>query len=219
MGKSKEGALTTDTRNTFKMVSDGSTESEALAKLVTGGADMSGGCAHTLRLYSNTNGAIELTDLAEEMHKAGREVNAGSMARAERMLMAQFLTLDTLFNSLAQRAKGQETFRGLETLTRLALKAQSQARTTAETLAVMKNPIPCIRQTNITNGPQQVNNGQPSAAHAATFHQPDKVLEADAQERMDTRALSQTVRANTELATMGEIDRPKVGRRKSKGSA
>ena len=111
MGKSKEGALTTDTRNTFKMVSDGSTESEALAKLVTGGADMSGGCAHTLRLYSNTNGAIELTDLAEEMHKAGREVNAGSMARAERMLMAQFLTLDTLFNSLAQRAKGQETFR------------------------------------------------------------------------------------------------------------
>ena len=89
----------------------------------------------------------------------------------------------------------------------------------AETLAVMKNPIPYIRQTNITNGPQQVNNGQPSAAHAATFHQPDKVLEADAQERMDTRALSQTVRANTELATMGEIDRPKVGRRKSKGSA
>ena len=127
------------------MADDGSTESQALAKLMTGGADMSGGCAHTLKLYSNTNDTIDLTDLAEEMHKAGQEVNAGNMARAERLLMAQFLTLDTLFNNLAQRAKGQETFRGVEVLTRLALKAQSQARTTAETLAVMKNPMPYIR--------------------------------------------------------------------------
>lgn len=71
------------------MADDGSTESQALAKLMTGGADMSGGCAHTLKLYSNTNDTIDLTDLAEEMHKAGQEVNAGNMARAERLLMVR----------------------------------------------------------------------------------------------------------------------------------
>ena len=206
-------------RNSFRMADDGSTESQALAKLMTGGADMSGGFAHTLKLYSNTNDTIDLTDLAEEMHKAGQEVNAGNMARAERLLMAQFLTLDTLFNNLAQRAKGQETFRGVEVLTRLALKAQSQARTTAETLAVMKNPMPYIRQTNIANGPQQVNNGQQAdgVAHAANFQQPDEVLEAN-EKRVDTRAITQAGRADTKLATVGAIDRPKVRSRQGKSS-
>ena len=41
---------------------------------------------------------------------------------------------------------------------RLALKAQAQARSTAEALALLKNPMPYIRQANIANGPQQVNN-------------------------------------------------------------
>ncbi len=47
---------------------------------------------------------------------------------------------------------------------RLALKAQAQARSTAEALALLKNPQPYIRQANIANGHQQVNNTYASAS-------------------------------------------------------
>ena len=47
---------------------------------------------------------------------------------------------------------------------RLAMKAQSQCRATAEALALMKNPQPYIRQANIAQGPQQVNNSYASAS-------------------------------------------------------
>jgi hypothetical protein len=47
-----------------------------------------------------------------------------------------------------------------ETYMRLALKAQSQCRTTLETLAGIKNPasVTFVRQANVAHGPQQVNN-------------------------------------------------------------
>jgi len=48
---------------------------------------------------------------------------------------------------------------------RLALRAQSQCRATLETLAVIKNPttVAYVRQANIANGPQQVNNAPQTA--------------------------------------------------------
>ena len=39
---------------------------------------------------------------------------------------------------------------------RLALKAQTQAGSTAEAVALLKNPQPYIRQANMTTAPQQV---------------------------------------------------------------
>ncbi|MDN8616544.1 hypothetical protein [Variovorax ginsengisoli] len=57
----------------------------------------------------------------------------------------------------------------METYARLAMKAQCQCRTTAE----MKNPpVVFARQANISNGPQQLNNGVPAgdAERAAQAH-------------------------------------------------
>ena len=66
---------------------------------------------------------------------------------------------------------------------RLALKAQAQARSTAEALAVIKNPMPYIRQANIAHGHQQVNNGTnpeqyaQAHTHAGSFQtEPNKLL-------------------------------------------
>ena len=50
---------------------------------------------------------------------------------------------------------------------RLALKAQSQCRTTIETLTILKNPTTIFaRQANIAQGSQQVNNAQVNTAVA-----------------------------------------------------
>jgi hypothetical protein len=76
------------------------------------------------------------------------------------MLTAQAHTLDAIFHRLAQKATHSEYLNELDANLRLALKAQSQCRTTLETLAAIKNPQPLafVRQANIAHGPQQVNN-------------------------------------------------------------
>lgn len=86
---------------------------------------------------------------------------------------------------------------------RLALKAQAQARSTSETLALMKNPMPYIKQANIAHGHQQVNNGQKevNASKQPTGagnpqSEPNKLLEADHGQRMDLGAQKEAGRSN-----------------------
>lgn len=142
-----------------------------------------------------------MSDLVAEMKKAGDEAVAGEMKRVERMLTNQMLTLDMLFNNMAQRSGRQGTFKGIEVLMRLALKAQ--ARATAETLSVIKNPMPYIRQANIAHGNQQVVNGTKpeqyaqAHTHAGSFQtEPNKLLEAQHGNTLDTGAQAAAGRAD-----------------------
>ena len=119
--------------------------------------------AHVLRDYSGTpEGTIKASDMATELMLAGNEVVNGDLDRIERTLTSQFLTLDAIFANLAERSKRQEYLKQMETYLRLALKAQAQARSTAEALALLKNPQPYIKQANIAQGHQQVNNSYAS---------------------------------------------------------
>ena len=191
----------------FEVVKSKDTKSQALAKLTTTSALT----AVTLKRYSGAGDALEVPDLVTEMRKAGDEVVAGNMGRVERMLANQAMTLDAIFNDMAQRSGRQDTFKGIEVLMRLALKAQAQARSTAEALALLKNPMPYIKQANMTTGPQQVNNsyaGTPShsgiQAGAGNFQSaPNKLLEADHGQRLDIGAQAAASRANQKLETVG----------------
>ena len=92
-----------------------------------------------------------------------RSVLKGDMSRPEEMLVAQAHTLDVMFNSLAQRAALNINGgypQAAETYLRMALKAQSQCRTTLESLSEIKNlrGATFIKQQNVANQ-QQVNNG------------------------------------------------------------
>jgi hypothetical protein len=149
---------------------------------------------------------------------------AGDLGRIERALTSQFLTLDTIFANLAERSSRQEYIKQMETFMRLALKAQAQARSTAEALALLKNPMPYIRQANIANGPQQVNNAgtqntgtqqstqksvqQNKHAHAEkTETEPNKLLEANHGQRLDIGAQAAAGRANPHMATVEAVHR------------
>ena len=164
------------------------TDSQKIAALATRSALT----ATTYKAFAGGGDTLEVTDLMGELRKAGEEVASGNMSRVEKMLAHQALTLDAIFNNMAQRSHKQETFKGIEVLMRLALKAQAQARSTAEALALLKNPQPYIRQANMTTGPQQVNNAyagtppisgtQPCAGNFQS--EPTKLLEADHGQRM-----------------------------------
>ena len=158
--------------------------------------------AATLKQYSGAGEDLEVSDLVAEMKKAGDEAVAGDMKRVERMLANQMLTLNMLFNNLAQRSGRQDTFKGIEVLMRLALKAQTQARATAETLSVIKNPMPYIRQANIAHGHQQVNNGQQATGAGSFQSSQNKLLEAQHGNTLDIGATATAGRADPAMATV-----------------
>jgi hypothetical protein len=142
-------------------------KSEKLAALATDGALT----AITLQAYSGGGKELGVTELLAAMRKAGDETVAGDMGRFERVLTHQFLTLDALFNNLAQRSGRQDSFKGIEVLMRLALKAQSQARATAETLALIKNPMPYIGKPTLPTAPSRSTTALPRAREKIKVHQ------------------------------------------------
>lgn len=112
---------------------------------------------------------IPMRDLITALETQCQKVGDGNQGRSEQMLTAQAHSLDAIFNRLAVWAGGHigRDVNAAERYLRLALKAQSQCRTTLETLANIKNPpIVYARQANISQGHQQVNN-YPDADHQA----------------------------------------------------
>lgn len=200
-------------RTAHKVVASKETQSQRLAQVVTGSV-MS---AATLKQFSGGGDALELTDLVTEMRRAGDEAVAGDLGRVERMLANQLLTLDLLFNNLAQRSGRQDSFKGIEVLMRLALKAQAQARATAETLSIIKNPMPYIKQANIAQGHQQINNGQPPTGAGSFQSTQNKLLEADNGNVLDFGAQAAPGRADQELEAVGAVHRVQNARGKKEG--
>ena len=196
----------------------GDTDSQVMAALSTRSALT----ATTYKAFAGGGDGLEVTDVMGELRKAGEEVASGNMSRVEKMLAHQALTLDAIFNNMAQRASRAEYVKNTDIFLKLALKAQAQARSTAEALALLKNPMPYIKQANIAQGHLQVNNTYASASghtsakedvpeqsaqgrtHAENFQSvPNKLLEAEHDQRLDTRAQGAAGRANQKLESMG----------------
>jgi len=133
--------------------------------------------AFTVKRFANVEESVEVSDYILELQKAGNEVVGGNLARLERMLTSQAIALDTIFNKLAVRASNAEYIKNYESFMRLAFKAQAQARSTVEALAMLKHPQPYISQTNIGQvGHNQVNN-----AYAITSSNTDIPMQSGAE--------------------------------------
>jgi len=163
---------------------------------------------------------LDYPGLLDTLREQGAAVNSGSLELVEAMLMNQATALQSVATRLLERGMAQTEIAPFEANMRMGLRAQSQCRANLETLAAIKNPSPVafVRQANIANGPQQVNNGvsQPSRAGEKEI-EPNKLLEATHGERLDTGTASATGRANQELETVGAVDRAEKPGRKGKG--
>lgn len=127
--------------------------------LVASMTTLSVNTAFTVKKFANVEDSVEVSDYILELQKAGNEVVNGNLSRLERMLTSQAIALDTMFNKLAIKASNSEYMKNYEGFMRLAFKAQAQARSTVEALAMLKHPQPYISQTNIGQvGHNQVNN-------------------------------------------------------------
>ena len=115
--------------------------------------------AINLNLWSTEIGGqkADVNLLAAAIHDRVQQViESDSLEECETLLLTQAITLDTVANNLLRRGALSTSLAGIELYTKLGLRAMSQCRANLETLATIKRPA--ISQTNIANGPQQVNN-------------------------------------------------------------
>ena len=156
---------------------------------------------------------VDISELVVTMETTIKEVNGGDLSEMEAMLVGQATTLQTMFTSLAQRAANQEYLKQYQTYMVLALKAQAQSRATISALVDLKYPKQAatfVKQANIANGPQQVNNGakpeQYAQAHASTGKntgRENELLEHQHGNYLDTRAQGKAGGADPHLEAVG----------------
>ena len=155
----------------------------------------------------NIREGLTLNDIISTLRESVAEIKAGKMDQVEATLITQANTLDLVFNSLLRRAACQEMLPQYETFMRLALKAQSQCRTTLETLAEIKNPKPTafIKQQNMA-AVQQVNN----TLAQEKKNRPNELLEGgEVAERVDTGTETQAIEAHSRMEALEEVQRSK----------
>lgn len=174
--------------------------------------------ASTVSLFSKgTFGEIGIGDAVGEMRERTKKVLSGDIGGLEETLTAQAIALNAMFNELARRAALNmgDHLTATETYLRMALKAQSQCRTTIETLGELKYPKQAtfIRQANIANQ-QQVNNGVndlDSSTRTGTggknINPPNELLTKEPHETLDSSRKGETIRANPHMETVGAVNR------------
>lgn len=156
---------------------------------------------------------IDVPGLLATLRDHAKAVSSGNLFRVEALLTNQADALQSLFVGLVERSLRQEYHAHVESFLRLALKAQSQCRTTLETLVNIRNPpVVYAHQANITTSPQQVNNGVwPNPARETEISQTQ--LSGAAHElRQDARAPSDAGRDGSPMEAVAEVHRTEDAR-------
>jgi hypothetical protein len=142
------------------------------------------------------------------------EAAAGSLRRSEELLMAQAVTLDAMFHTLARRARPNldQAPEYAETVLRLALRAQSQSRATLETLGVLLQPSTAAFVRQGDGSTAQINVGAPSPppfdTGAREAYLPTEQSGDQRHELLpDAQASTAPGRADPTLAPVGALDR------------
>jgi hypothetical protein len=157
--------------------------------------------------------------VSDALDSFSKKLRQNDLTHAEDMLMSQAVALQSLFVRMSEGALVETNPAHFDMKFRYALRAQSQCRTTLETLATIKNPpVVFARQANLSNGPQQINNtvAAPSRGRKNKTRQ-SELSGAEIELPKNTGTPALTCRADTPLATVGEIDGTADGGRQGAG--
>ena len=112
--------------------------------------------------FDNIFSDVTLMHIVNGAKQQIAEVQANDMTSIEAMLVSQANSLQTMFVSLGRKAVNQTGLPQYTAMFNLALKAQAQSRATIQALVELKYPKQAtfVKQANISNGNQQINNGQ-----------------------------------------------------------
>ena len=161
--------------------------------------------------WSRFAGASDLASLVTGVRERVELIQGGNLGPVEAMLYGQAMTLQTMFTSLIRQAASETGLKQYQAKLTIALKAQAQCRSTLEALAEIKNPRPVsfVKQANIANGPQQVNNGTAAPARTANSQSQQNELLEDSHggAYMDTGATPAAARSNPAVEAVEQVHR------------
>lgn len=150
---------------------------------------------------------MDFSDVANALSDKIKEVQAGDTKSIEAMLIGQAQALQTMFVCLGRQAVCKSQLNQYTAFMNLALKAQSQSRATIQALIELKYPKQAtfVKQANIANGHQQVNNATNThaPAHARENQNPqNKLLEVQENEWLDNGKTATPSATNPAMATV-----------------
>jgi hypothetical protein len=156
----------------------------------------------------NFNGALPNKDISlqfakEILEDSFKRLESGDLSTLEQMLLSQALALNMAFNSLAVRSTRQQDVSTMQMLVNLCFKAQNQSRATIDSLVRLKCPSSTqfIKQANIAQGHQQVNNLAEKNITAQ-----NELLKAD-YAKLDSGGATTAKRIDTTLEALATIHR------------
>jgi len=170
------------------------------------------GAATTLiRLGKGKYGGLELMPLIDALSAQTDAVIGGDLRRGEAMLVAQAHTLDSIYNSLIQRAVANADagyLKATDSFLKMAFRAQSQCRSTWEAVSAIKNPpvIGYAKQANFGVN-QQVNN---DSRVEKTENPPTELSGGPNELRENPGAPRIEKKADSTLETLGEVHRAEI---------
>lgn len=154
---------------------------------------------------------VDVNELMNNLQASMDKSNSGDLSELENMLIGQATALQAMFVNLARRAQAQQYQKNLEAFLGLALKAQAQSRATIQAVVDLKFPrhLTFVKQANIANGPQQVNN---TATSSRALEEPSEqneliVGEIHGRKKVDARATSETAREGATVEAMATVYR------------
>ena len=155
--------------------------SEHYAKVSLSPATMSAvlSDAFTNQLFPDSS----IADVANALRDKITNIQDGDMKSIEAMLIGQAQALQTMFVSLGRQAASKTQLAQYTAFMNLALKAQAQSRATIQALTELKYPKQAtfVKQANIANGHQQINNNKNSSDINTPVHTPAHVKAIDNQ--------------------------------------
>lgn len=209
----------------------GETVQQKAARIAVSGVASNAYLTMVFGVSSNMVTADEFGAIHTELKKAVERTKSGGTEQADEMLTAQAVALNQVFMEMGRRAalNMNQYPEATDTYLRLALKAQSQCRQTLESLAEIRNPrhVAFVKQANIANGHQQVNNGPPASEPVPTgTHEEIKITQVELLEdqsgnvtRLDARAPGKAGRSDPAMETVGAVHGTANGRGKGSGVA
>lgn len=222
----------TESKDTIQIVDDGTPKKRQIVKSLI---DPSVNAAISMKTFlgrtsNQAKAQLDITVLVDVLREQNEQLAINDLSMPESLLLSQAHTLDAIFFALLQCAHANmgEYLDATEKYMRLALKAQSQSQATLRTLGELKNPkqLAFIKQANMAQGHQQVNNGtqlgnhnedksyQSDASRAReTENEQNELLEAQDGERLDVRAQTASERTNSGMATLEAVNGTKDSKR------
>ena len=205
-------------KKTSKVVKKPTENSSGIETITTDSAFLAActGHAYTEKMFKG----LDMSEMSRTIKADVDKVNKDDLSGLVGMLVSQAHTLQLMFTHLARRANGFEQLKQYQAFMNMALKTQAQSRATIQAVADLKFPRQVIvtKQANISQGHQQVNNGNAPTqsmpvTHAGNFQsEQNELLESTSYEeekRLDTRTAIEAVANDSKLETVATLNRRK----------